>query len=195
VSFETIEHLAGADQPRMLAEIARVLTADGVLVLSAPNPVEYSQARNYSNPFHLHEPTRDELEALLAPLFPVRHWYAQRRYFGSAIWNERREGTLEAWSGDSAGVEPAVPPVAMYFVVVAARDRAPQVAGEAAYRCFAIATTRSYGGWMPRGPRSSASIGYWANATPRWTSRPRISGTSRTSRHTGRGSSSSGMRS
>lgn len=136
VSFETIEHLAGADQPRMLAEIARVLTADGVLVLSAPNPVEYSQARNYSNPFHLHEPTRDELEALLAPLFPVRHWYAQRRYFGSAIWNERREGTLEAWSGDSAGVEPAVPPVAMYFVVVAARDRAPQVAGGSGVSLF-----------------------------------------------------------
>ena len=79
VSFETIEHLAGPDQPRMLAEIARVLTADGILVLSAPNPVEYSQARNYRNPFHLHEPARDELDALLAPLFPVRHWYRQRR--------------------------------------------------------------------------------------------------------------------
>jgi len=32
VSFETIEHLPRADQPRMLAEIARVLTEDGVLV-------------------------------------------------------------------------------------------------------------------------------------------------------------------
>ena len=136
VSFETIEHLPGADQPRMLAEIARVLTADGILVLSAPNPVEYSQARNYRNPFHLHEPTRDELEALLAPMFPVRHWYGQRRYFGSAIWNERREATLEAWSGDPAGVAPAAPPVPMYFLVVAARNAAPPVAAGAAVSLY-----------------------------------------------------------
>jgi len=121
ISFETIEHLAAPDQPRMLAEIARVLTADGVLVLSAPNPVEYSQARNYRNPFHLHEPPREELDALLARLFPVRHWYGQRRYFGSAIWNERRAPNLEAWSGDAAGVAPATPPAPMYALVVAAR--------------------------------------------------------------------------
>jgi SAM-dependent methyltransferase len=128
VSFETIEHLAGPDQPRMLAEIARVLTADGVLVLSAPNPVEYSQARNYRNPFHLHEPARDELGALPAPLFPRCHWYTQRRYFGSAIWNEQREPTLEAWSGDAASVAPAMPPVPMYFLVVARRNAAQAVA-------------------------------------------------------------------
>lgn len=128
VSFETIEHLAGPDQPRMLAEIARVLTADGIVVLSAPNPVEYSQARDYRNPFHLHEPARDELDALLAPLFPVRRWYGQRRYFGSAIWNERGDSTLEAWSGDAAGVAPASPPAPMYFLVVAARNAAQALA-------------------------------------------------------------------
>ena len=46
VSFETIEHLPRSDQPRMLAENARVLAADGVLLLSAPNPAEYSAARS-----------------------------------------------------------------------------------------------------------------------------------------------------
>mgnify|MGYP001474839898 CR=1 FL=1 len=122
VSFETIEHLAREDQPRMVAEIARVLAPDGILVISAPNPVEYSQARHYRNPFHSHEPPRDELRELLAWHFPVQQWFAQRRYFGSAIWNEAGAGAgFEAWAADESRLAPAPPPAAMYFVVVAGR--------------------------------------------------------------------------
>ncbi len=121
VSFETIEHLPRAIQPAMLAEIARVLTPDGILLLSAPNPVEYSDARGYRNPFHLHEPTRAELDALLAFAFPSRRWFRQRRYFGSALWSEDAHGGVEAFVGDDARVDAATPPEAMYFVVVAAR--------------------------------------------------------------------------
>jgi len=95
-SFETLEHLPASDQPRMLAEIARVLKPGGVLVISAPNPVEYSQARNYRNPYHPHEPTRAELEVLLARAFPARRWYGQRRYFGSALWAEGAAAGFEA---------------------------------------------------------------------------------------------------
>ena len=122
VSFETIEHLPHADQPRMVAEIARVLAPDGVLILSAPNPVEYSQARHYVNPFHLLEPPREELDALLATAFAARRWYRQRRYFGSALWSEDvgAEG-FEALAGDAARVDAATPPPAMYYVVMAAR--------------------------------------------------------------------------
>jgi SAM-dependent methyltransferase len=124
VSFETIEHLARADQPRMLDEIARVLTPDGVLVLSAPNPVEYSAARNYRNPFHQHEPDRSELGALIGSAFPFQCWFRQRRFFGSAVWNEEIGDAVEAWLGDAERVDAARPPAAMYFVVVAARSPA-----------------------------------------------------------------------
>lgn len=121
VSFETLEHLPRDDQPRMLAEFARVLNHDGLLLLSAPNPSEYSTARNYRNPFHLHEPPRDELERLLDVTFPARRWYRQRRYFGSALWSEERAGSMEALAGDAVEVDDAAPPPAMYFVVLAAR--------------------------------------------------------------------------
>ena len=124
VSFETIEHLPRADQPRMLAEIARVLAADGVLVMSAPNPVEYSAARNYRNPFHLHEPDRAELAALVGGAFPFQRWFRQRRYFGSAVWSEASGESVEAWTGDAARIDPAMPPAAMYFVVIATRTQA-----------------------------------------------------------------------
>jgi len=122
VSFETIEHLPRELQAPMLAEIARVLAPDGMLVLSAPNPVEYSDARDYRNPFHVHEPARGELDALLAVAFPTRHWFRQRRYFGSAIWTEAGGPGVETLAGDDAHIAAAVPPEAMYFVVVAMKS-------------------------------------------------------------------------
>jgi SAM-dependent methyltransferase len=136
VSFETIEHLPRADQPRMMAEIARVLAADGLLVMSAPNPVEYSTARNYRNPFHQHEPDRAELGALLDSAFPVQRWFRQRRFFGSAVWNEASGDSVEAWTGDAAKIDKALPPAAMYFVVVAARSQAALPAADAALSLF-----------------------------------------------------------
>ncbi len=122
VSFETIEHLPREDQPRMIAEIARVLVDDGLLILSAPNPVEYSQKRGYRNPFHIHEPDRAEIDEMLAQWFRVRRWHRQRRYFGSALWCEGAGAAdFEAWQGSEAGAVPAPLPEAMYALVVAAR--------------------------------------------------------------------------
>lgn len=121
VSFETIEHLPRELQAPMLAEIARVLVPEGILVLSAPNPVEYSDARDYRNPFHLHEPAREELDALLAVAFLQRRWFRQRRYFGSAIWTEAGTAGVETFAGDDTHLAAALPPEAMYFIVVAAR--------------------------------------------------------------------------
>ena len=112
------------DQPRMLAEFARVLTNDGLLILSSPNRPEYSDARGYANPFHRHELDRDELAALLEPHFPAQRWHRQRRYLGSALWCEQVNGAYEAAAGDATTAQPASPPAAMYFVVMAARTPA-----------------------------------------------------------------------
>ena len=122
VSFETIEHLDATDQPRMIAEFARVLAPGGVVVLSSPNRPEYSDARGYTNPFHRHELDRDELAHLLDPALPVQRWYRQRRYLGSALWSEEGGDAFESWSAGEDGAAGASAPSAMYFVVVAAHD-------------------------------------------------------------------------
>ncbi|HTS21522.1 MAG TPA: methyltransferase domain-containing protein [Casimicrobiaceae bacterium] len=127
VSFETIEHVAAADQLAMLLEFARVLTPDGLLVISSPNKRLYSDERQYVNQFHLQELYRNELAQLLAKRFPAQRWHHQRLGYWSGIWIEREAspriaGTVEAWVGDGQRVAPYPTPEGMYFVVVAARD-------------------------------------------------------------------------
>ena len=121
VSFETVEHLLAVDQPRMIGEFARVLAPGGLLVLSSPNRIEYSDARNHRNPFHLHELDRDELARLLDAHFPARRWYRQRMWLGSTLWSEAPGGHHEAWAGTPEAVSEASPPPALYYVLVAAR--------------------------------------------------------------------------
>jgi SAM-dependent methyltransferase len=124
VSFETIEHLDAALQPAMLAEFARVLAPDGVLLLSSPNRPEYSDRRNYANPFHRHELDRRELAALLSPHFAVTRWFGQRMWLGSLMRAEAFPaggGVVELWEGGPAGIAPAAPAEPLYFVVLAGR--------------------------------------------------------------------------
>ena len=120
VSFETIEHLPQVDQPAMLAEFARVLAPDGLLVMSSSNRPEYSERRHYRNPFHVHELDREELARLVAARFATTRWYRQRVWLGSMLRAEEAPNTAELWEGSAARVAPADPSEAMYFVVLAA---------------------------------------------------------------------------
>jgi SAM-dependent methyltransferase len=63
VCFEVLEHVT--EQPQAIAELKRVLAADGVLVISSPNPKVYPSG----NPHHVHELTPDELHTLLETTF------------------------------------------------------------------------------------------------------------------------------
>src|SRR5206468_10450992 len=113
VSFETIEHVDADEQRQMIAEFARVLAPQGLLVLSSPNRPEYSDARNYANPFHRHELDRDDLARLLDPAFSVLRWYRQRRYLGSALWAEEPGESFESWSAGTDGSARSEAPAAM----------------------------------------------------------------------------------
>jgi ubiquinone/menaquinone biosynthesis C-methylase UbiE len=137
VSFETIEHLRDVDQPRMLAEFARVLVPGGIVVISSPNKRLYSDERNYVNEFHLHELYRDGLARLLAPAFSAQRWYHQRIATWSGIWAEDAAVEAEAWVGDADGLTPYTGHDGMYFVVVAART--PEALPPAAPRVSLLA--------------------------------------------------------
>ncbi|WP_218617211.1 class I SAM-dependent methyltransferase [Cryptosporangium aurantiacum] len=74
VNLQVIEHLW--DQPRFLAECARVLRPAGTLILSTPNRLTFSPGLDAPvNPFHTRELSAAELTELLEPHFRVDRMY------------------------------------------------------------------------------------------------------------------------
>jgi SAM-dependent methyltransferase len=126
VSFETLEHLAA--QERLLKGFARVLTDDGVLVISSPDKRAYSELAGFRNEFHVRELYREELLDLLMPHFGEVRLYGQKLLFQSALWAlDSEPGLCEtATAGEGgASVAAGLDYTPMYFVAVCAKRALP----------------------------------------------------------------------
>src|SRR5262245_12830013 len=86
VSFETLEHMSEEHQQRFLSEAKRLLAPDGVILLSTPNKLLYSDQPDYSNPFHVKELYRGEFLELLRQYFRAVKILGQMVYPVSYIW-------------------------------------------------------------------------------------------------------------
>ena len=138
VTFETVEHIV--EQAQFLAELARVLKPDGVLILSCPNKLEYSDKRGFANEFHVKELYRDELAALVGSRFAQLAWYGQRPSFFSVIAPEgARESTGQLIETAETSITESAPALSnpLYFLVVAARSAAAAQALPPALSVFA----------------------------------------------------------
>lgn len=82
VCFEVIEHVEDAET--VLAELARVVAPDGILLVSSPNREVYPSG----NPHHLHELTPRELEAALRRRFDRVALVVQHPFSASLIARE-----------------------------------------------------------------------------------------------------------
>ena len=87
VSFETLEHVSMNDQHVFLKEIKRVLTSDGVLVMSTPNKHNYSIRYNHYNKYHLHELSDIEYIDLIKQYFNYQEVFHQGYEIVSVINN------------------------------------------------------------------------------------------------------------
>jgi SAM-dependent methyltransferase len=127
VSFETLEHVAA--QEALIAGFARVLTRDGVLIVSSPDKRQYSDISGFRNEFHVRELYRDELLALLKPHFPCIRLYGQKLLFQSAIWSmddTLRNAVAVTSGGDVREPRAGLDYDPMYFIAVCSRAPLPQ---------------------------------------------------------------------
>jgi GT2 family glycosyltransferase/2-polyprenyl-3-methyl-5-hydroxy-6-metoxy-1,4-benzoquinol methylase len=99
VAFEIIEHVR--EQELVLAEIARVLSDDGLLVISTPDRRAYGQARGEPNPFHARELSLEEFVELLESRFTHTAAWGQRTITGSHL-NRIVDRPVEGAQGGSS---------------------------------------------------------------------------------------------
>lgn len=99
VSFETLEHHDKHDE--MMVEIKRVLKPNGILIISSPDKLYYSDFRNYNNIFHKKELYKDEFINLLREYFKNILLLSQIHINGvSLILNEINQNALSLFSGN-----------------------------------------------------------------------------------------------
>lgn len=126
--FEVIEHIDREKHGNLLKLMADTLTPTGILIVSTPNKLSYSDARKFNNPFHVSEMYFGEFRDKLQEVLPNSRFLGQRVFAGSTMWslgdvngefvdlaiNKGTEGTY--WEVDAAHKHP------MYFIGVASRS-------------------------------------------------------------------------
>jgi SAM-dependent methyltransferase len=124
VCFETIEHVETPEAA--LDELARVLAADGLLVISSPNRAVYPPG----NPHHHHEYLPEELEAALGERLANVRLFRQHDWLASAVLDDAAfaaEGDVPRLAASKAvGREPGTE---LYTVALASDGRLPSPRG------------------------------------------------------------------
>jgi len=93
VSFETIEHVDADLQRTFLQEIKRVLKPNGMLIMSSPDKLVYSDIRKFNNVYHVHEMYTDEFKGFLG------EYFSHCTLFRQGIDNKRL-GVIEPLDGE-----------------------------------------------------------------------------------------------
>lgn len=90
VSFETIEH--HCEHEAMFAEIRRVLRPNGVVIVSSPDKLEYTERANHANAYHVKELYADDFQRLVEKYFTHVAILGQRVLYASAILRAGQSG-------------------------------------------------------------------------------------------------------
>ena len=130
-AFEIIEHLKQPEN--FLRELRRVLDPAGMLILSTPNRLYYTDDRGEINPFHCKEFSFPEFEDALRPLFPHCAILFENHVAGIAVSGAGAGASLSGFaaegdsreSSDASAVEEARRGAHFFVAVCSARPLGP----------------------------------------------------------------------
>lgn len=121
LSFETIEHHDKHDES--MREFHRVLKSDGILLISSPNKLNYSDKPGYENPYHIKELYTNELQKLISKYFKNQKRYSQRVLMASMISSPELSVENKYWLNGEALKDFR----SIYDIVIAGNSDVPSI--------------------------------------------------------------------
>lgn len=119
VSFETIEHHDEHDE--MMVEIKRVLKPNGLLIISTPDKLYYSEMRKFENEFHVKELYKNEFINLASKYFSQIQLLSQIYSNGNSIVQENDYlKELKSFSGNYSIIKERI--LNPMFLIIIASD-------------------------------------------------------------------------
>lgn len=98
ISFETIEHHDQHDE--MMREIKRVLKSNGMIIISTPDKLFYSDLRNFNNQFHVKELYKQEFVDLISKNFNHIQLLTQKYCNGNSLVEDTTNNEVRTFSGN-----------------------------------------------------------------------------------------------
>jgi ubiquinone/menaquinone biosynthesis C-methylase UbiE len=140
VSFETIEH--HDKHKEMMQEIKRILKPGGLLIISSPDKLFYSDKPGTTNPFHVKELYKDEFKSLLAGYFKNVSLYRQKAFFSSVITPDDSNtagSSVQFYEGDYSGII-ADDGIESVYLVALASDNSFEGPGTSLFKDYGFIT-------------------------------------------------------
>lgn len=103
VSFETLEHHDMHEE--MYAEIKRVLRPGGLLIISTPEKLFYSDLPKFENEYHVKELYLEEFHNLSAKYFKNVSMVFQKLAYGSLLISEKNNVAFKHYAGTVGEIE------------------------------------------------------------------------------------------
>lgn len=117
VSFETLEHITEHDL--MIYEIKRVLKTDGILIISTPDKLAYSDIPQTSNIFHKKELYTNEFVDLVSRFFKNHNLLNQKILNGSLVYNNDLGGFDKLYEGNYDKINHSNNILPVYNIIIA----------------------------------------------------------------------------
>ncbi|GBL45767.1 methyltransferase [Sulfuriferula multivorans] len=126
VSFETLEHHNMHEE--MYAEIKRVLRPGGLLIISTPDKLFYSDLPKFENEYHVKELYLEEFRNLSAKYFKNVTMVFQKLAYGSLLVSEQNNTAFEYYAGTVGEIDSSAQlPEPTYNICMASDETVPPV--------------------------------------------------------------------